>query len=201
MLTVPSNIYRLNEKRADHGDCHPPGFRLLRLLAPRRPAPDVEPICWQSKAMRFGPQPGHQHGSRWPRNGTTRIRDSPRRSRSSIRGDAVRNPSAAVARGIAAAVGESMYDPRMFDHAGPFTRLYADTATRRRTSLVISKAELPNSPRRIHPLAEFSGPPTPWARSSWFVHLDDENDVLAAIEYVSRNPLGGRFAKSRSGRL
>ncbi len=41
----------------------------------------------------------------------------------------------------------------------------------------------------IHPLAEFSGPPTPWARGGWFVHLDDENDVLAAIEYVSRNPL------------
>ena len=41
----------------------------------------------------------------------------------------------------------------------------------------------------IHPLGEISGPPTPWARGGGFVHLDDEEDVLAAIDYVNRNPL------------
>ncbi len=31
--------------------------------------------------------------------------------------------------------------------------------------------------------------PSPWARGGWFVRLGNEDDVVAAIEYVNRNPL------------
>ena len=121
MLTVPANIYRLNEKRSDHGHRHPPGFRLLRLLAPERPARIMEPVCWQSKAtaIRAGNLDTNtgvvgrataRRGFETRREGVAQV----------PRGDAVRNPSAS----------------RCQRH-------------RRGGSLVISRAELPkNSPRR-----------------------------------------------------
>ncbi len=98
----------------------------------------------------------------------------------------------AVAKGIAAAVGESMYILHacsiMRDHVHMVVRRHNHSA-RRIIGHFKGRATQKLTQEGIHPLAEFSGPPTPWARGGWFVHLDDENDVLAAIEYVSRNPL------------
>ena len=42
---------------------------------------------------------------------------------------------------------------------------------------------------KIHPLAQFEGPPTPWAESCWKVFLYDDESVFRAIQYVENNPV------------
>jgi REP element-mobilizing transposase RayT len=40
----------------------------------------------------------------------------------------------------------------------------------------------------LHPLAQFPGPPSPWARKGWHVYLNTVDDVLRSIRYVEGNP-------------
>ena len=98
----------------------------------------------------------------------------------------------AVARGIAAAAAESSYTfyvcINIFDHVHTIVRRHNHSA-RQMIGHFKGRATRRLNDEGIHPLGELSGPPTPWARGGWFVHLDDEEDVLAAIDYVNRNPL------------
>jgi REP element-mobilizing transposase RayT len=45
----------------------------------------------------------------------------------------------------------------------------------------------------LHPLADYRQPdgtvPSPWARNGWPVFLENDKEILGAIEYVEKNPL------------
>ena len=104
----------------------------------------------------------------------------------------------AVGRGIAGAVADSKYMPYaccvMPDHVHVVVRTHLNKP-KQIIGHFKGRATQRLKAENIHPLAQHDGPPTPWARGGWFVHLDDEDDVLAAIEYVNRNPLEAGLPK------
>ncbi len=98
----------------------------------------------------------------------------------------------AVGRGIAEAVAESRYSVYacsiMPDHVHMVVRRHQNKP-KQMIGHFKGRATQRLKKEGIHPLAQCDGPPSPWGRGGWFVHLDDEDNVLAAIGYVNRNPI------------
>ncbi len=98
----------------------------------------------------------------------------------------------AVGRGIAHAVSDSQYTVHactvMPDHVHAVVRRH-NHKPKQIIGHLKGRATQKLAEEMIHPLAKYDDSPSPWARGGWFVRLDDEDDVLSAIEYVNRNPL------------
>ena len=110
----------------------------------------------------------------------------------------------AVARGFSKAVDKSGYRilacSIMPDHVHAII-----VATNRKPSLVLGhlkrEATVQLVQESLHPFKRFQKPgdalTSCWARQSWRVFLDREEDVLRAIRYVEENPIKAGFRPQR----